>query len=71
MDGTMLQSGIEVGRKGYVGRSMRDQIACNLQRPAAFYFASIETSVVEPLTTNLDFSHVGGPRVTLTLFENP
>ena len=71
MNGMMLQSGIEVGREEGVSRSMRDRIQCNLQRPVAFYFASIETSVIEALTANLDFSHVGGPRVTLTLFENP
>ena len=36
-----------------------------------FHFTSIEVSVVEPLTANLASSHFGGPKVTLTLLENP
>ena len=40
-------------------------------RRFAFYLTSMETSLVELLTANLAFSHFGGPKVTLTLFENP
>jgi hypothetical protein len=57
-----------LGEKSAVGGA---QFRNMIQTPALNYFTSIETCVVELLTPNLALSHFGGPKVTLTLFENP